>query len=95
MSILYQGGWFPGSNWSDNGITRRYLDDSPSSISEYVASSDMKNSHSYTDYHNVDEDVLTVSEQGGFWTSETGAGIAYLYINFSPNTASDGVASYV
>ena len=86
-----------GGNWAESttGIMCRGMNNLLFTLGPAVASSDMKNSHSYTDYHNVDEDVLTVSEQGGFWTSETGAGIAYLYINFSPNTASDGVASYV
>ena len=54
-----------------------------------------ENNLNHTDYHNVDEDVPTSSEQGGFLTSETGAGIAYRYINFSSDTTSTGVASYV
>lgn len=75
------------------GVTHRHIGDSPSNSFEYVASSNMKKIRNYTDYHNVDEDVPTSSEQGGFLTSETGAGIAYRYINFSSDTTSTGVAS--
>ena len=77
---------------SMTGIADLDMAHTPTNYYDIVASSNMKNSH-YTDYHNVDEDVPTSSEQGGFLTSETGAGIAYRYINFSPDTTSTGVAS--
>ena len=77
---------------SMTGIADLDMAHTPTNYYDIVASSNMKNSH-YTDYHNVDEDVPTSSEQGGFLTSETGAGIAYRYINFSSDTTSTGVAS--
>ena len=47
----------------------------------------------YTDIHDVDEDVRTVSHQGGHWYYETAAGVAYRYMYNSSTTLHATVAS--
>ena len=53
----------------------------------------MKNSHSYTDYHDVDEDNVTISVYGGLWNIGNSAGVTYRYVFDSPSSAWDTVAS--
>ena len=47
----------------------------------------------YTDYHEVDEDRMIISLQGGSWARESLAGIAYRDTNNAPTLASSRVAS--
>ena len=39
-----------------------------------VASSNMKKTHSYTDWNDVDEDLRTISLHGGFWSHDSFGG---------------------
>ena len=47
----------------------------------------------YTDLHDVDEDIRTISNYGGRWLTETNAGVAYRDIRYDPTSAFDTVAS--
>ena len=47
----------------------------------------------YTDQHNVDEDLKTITSQGGRWGYEDMAGIARRTINDTPTTAFEFAAS--
>ena len=49
--------------------------------------------HSYTDWHDVDEDLRTIPSQGGRWTAGSSAGTACRTMNDSPTTTLDTVAS--
>ena len=53
----------------------------------------MKNSHSYTDYHDVDEDNVTISVYGGLWNIGNSAGVTYRYVFDSPSRIQPGNAS--
>ena len=37
--------------------------------------------YSYTDKHDVDEDITTISVYNGTWISESGAGVVQRYVN--------------
>ena len=49
----------------------------------------------YTDYHDVDEELRTITRQGGRWSEnpESYAGIMFRYPLDTPSTASGSVAS--
>ena len=47
----------------------------------------------YTDLHDVDEELMSISAQGGRWGHADGAGIATRYMNRSPTYVADLVAS--
>ena len=49
--------------------------------------------HSYTDFHDVDEDRRTISIQGGEWPAGNTAGIMVRFVIDSPSSAWDTVAS--
>ena len=51
--------------------------------------------HSYTDKHDVDEDLRTILIQGGRWNHEGDTGITFRAIADTPTLASSNVASYV
>ena len=53
----------------------------------------MKNSHSYTDNHDVDEDNVTISVYGGLWNIGNSAGVTYRYVFDSPSQIQPGNAS--
>ena len=53
----------------------------------------MKNSHSYTDNHDVDEDNVTISVYGGLWNIGNSAGVTYRYVFDSPSRIQPGNAS--
>ena len=53
----------------------------------------MKNSHSYTDNHDVDEDNVTISVYGGLWNIGNSAGVTYRYVFDSPSKIQPGNAS--
>lgn len=50
-------------------------------------------SHSYTDQHDVDEDLRTNVKRGGICWRGGGAGITAQELFNDPTTTSDGVAS--
>ena len=47
----------------------------------------------YTDYHEVDEDMMTSLLQGGLWHNVTDVGITFRFITDSPSNLSSYVAS--
>ena len=47
----------------------------------------------YTDYHDVDEDLRTISLQGGRWINELIGGITERNMSDSPTSSGDYVAS--
>jgi hypothetical protein len=53
----------------------------------------MKNSHSYTDNHDVDEDNVAISVYGGLWNLGNSAGVTYRYVFDSPSRIQPGNAS--
>ena len=59
-----------GGRWDHEtgaGIALRDIYDISTIGRDSVASSNMKNSHSYTDNHTVDEDETTIAIHGGNW----------------------------
>jgi len=75
----------------DVGITRRSLNDLPVTYVDTVASSNMKNSHSYTDWNDVDEDIKTITNQGGTFPNETGNGMFQRHVD----SVADAIVSSV
>ena len=49
--------------------------------------------HKYTDDHDVDEDLMTMSAQSGYWCDHISAGIARRSVIDYPSGLSDTVAS--
>ena len=47
----------------------------------------------YTDFHGVDEDLRTVTNQGGWWGEESLVGIVYRFMFDSSSYAAVDVAS--
>ena len=47
----------------------------------------------YTDYHNVDEDMVTITSYGGNWDWASDTGITLRYVQDTPSHTSDVVAS--
>ena len=47
----------------------------------------------YTDYHDVDEDNVTISVYGGLWNIGNSAGVTYRYVFDSPSWIQPGNAS--
>ena len=47
----------------------------------------------YTDQHNVDEDMMTISNHGGGWHGESSAGVARRDVKYQLSTTFDDVAS--
>ena len=78
----------------DVGITRRSLNDLPVTYADTVASSNMKNSHSYTDWNDVDEDMVTITNQGGTFPNETGNGMFQRHVDSVTHATVSSVASY-
>ena len=79
-------------NGNDVGITQRTMRDSSSHASSLVASSNTQ-MWNYTDYHEVDEDMMTSLLQGGLWSNVTDVGITFRFITDSPSNLSSYVAS--
>ena len=73
-----------------NGLFMRSLD-STGDAQGNVASSNIQISK-YTDTHEVDEDMMTISNYGGWWHDNALVGIAYRTLYDSPSTIT-GVAS--
>ena len=48
----------------------------------------------YTDAHNVDEDMTTISVQGGSWNYGTATGITQRELMSDTSASGDNVASY-
>ena len=71
------------------------MEDDPMDITAgKVASSDIsKLIIYYTDFHNVDEDVLTAYYLGGSWDLEDSVGISYRNTDSTPSNSLDSVAS--
>jgi len=47
----------------------------------------------YTDWHNVDEDMVTLVYHGGRWQSATNVGVTYRDTDETPTHVSDTIAS--
>ena len=58
-----------------------------------VASSNMKNFHSYTDHHDVDEDYATIPSLGEHWGGQVYAGLHCRHIDWLPSYSFINVAS--
>ena len=43
--------------------------------------------HSYTDFHDVDEDRMTITACGGNWQEAIWVGIAFRPVNIDPSTS--------
>ena len=87
-----------GGNWdwaSGSGITMRFMTGTPSSSASNVASRrrHLKMFIHYTDQHSVDEDLATITSQGGRFGYGTVAGVAARFVNDHPASSSDVVAS--
>ena len=84
-----------GGNWAESttGIMCRGMNNLLFTLGPAVASSDMKNSHSYTDWHTVDEDLRTISNQGGWWIDNDLTGVEDRDLYHSHTSAFDTVAS--
>ena len=81
----------PGSG---AGIACRHMNDIHTNMYSYVASSDIsKLIIYYTDWHDVDEDVVTITAHGGYWTETRGSGVAFRAVNYTHTFTNDGVAS--
>ena len=46
----------------------------------------------YTDFHGVDEDMMTITRYGGYWQSDTLAGITQRHVDNAPTNYYDIVA---
>ena len=86
----YGGYWAYENN---EGVTRREMNNTPTDAFSYVASSNMKNSHSYTDFHDVDEDKATIPSLGEHWRGQVYAGLHCRHIDWLPSTLGNMVAS--
>lgn len=88
-----------GGEWSfitSAGVALRDLSDSPTETYVTVASSDIsKLIIYYTDWYDVDEDMRTISLQGGMWTEGTGTmtGVTRRGIDVNATTTFEYVAS--
>ena len=90
-TIMYQGGrWFNGSY---AGIMHRGIDNSPTTSDIVALSNISRLIKYYTDHHNVDEDLATIADVGGWWSHSDMAGITYRTMNNSSPDLLDGVAS--
>lgn len=47
----------------------------------------------YTDTHDVDENVVTITAHGGYWTETRGSGVAFRAVNYTHTFTNGGVAS--
>ena len=45
------------------------------------------------DWHDVDEDLMTMSAQSGYWCDDIGVGIAFRAVIYTHTYTNDGVAS--
>ena len=93
MTIASHGGrWIGGS---DLGIMYRSMDTVPTTNSDVVASRcrHLKIFLNYTDFHNVDEDRMAISLQGGDWVNGSSLGIAHRDMIGAPTDISPAVAS--
>ena len=94
MTISVQGGGGHYAVGNMVGITQRYVGDAPADASPYVASSDIqKLIIYYTDYHDVDEDVMSMARHSGRWSDDISAGIMRRYIKEIPSEDVSHVAS--
>jgi len=59
----------------------------------YIVSRHQKLINYYTDEHNVDEDRVTITSQGGRWCELSTVGVSDRYIWNSPSSPSSNVAS--
>ena len=78
MTITAQGGEWVADSYI--GIIGREVDDAPTTTFEYATSSNMKNSHSYTDAHNVDEDLTSIPAYSGAWVHDKEAGVMCRFV---------------
>ena len=75
------------------GIARRQMCDPSTNTYGHVASSDIRKISKYTDFHNVDEDMLTGYYLGGQWNYTPSSGISYRNTDSTPSDSFDSVAS--
>ena len=93
MTIVHHGGeWWRGSN---AGITHRDVAGEPSTISDVAASRrrHLKMFIYYTDWHDVDETMVTIMNQSGVWRGGDMVGITMRSMNDTPTSSWDYVAS--
>lgn len=86
----YNGDW-SFADWA--GITHRHLLNTPTDALNIVASSNIRINLNYTDGHDVDEDLMTISNCGGNWPRGNEAGITFRELFRSSFFISAGVAS--
>jgi hypothetical protein len=55
--------------------------------------STFQNTLNYTDYHDVDEDNVTIALHGGTWLSVNNAGIVRRHMDYNPIASIPNVAS--
>ena len=91
IAISLHGGMW--NSIGSDGIARRNLQDRVDLTGGDVASSNMKNSHSYTDFHDVDEDKATIPSLGEHWRGQVYAGLHCRHIDWLPSTLGNMVAS--
>ena len=85
-----------GGHWtwtSQPGITHQDISYFPTHASVTAASSNMQKIKNYSDYHDVDEELVIIPAQGGRWAEAGGAGIAFRAANYTPTTTLNSVAS--
>ena len=86
-----------GGAWHDNiaaGIMYRLVFIPSTSSPNDVASSDISRLIIYyADWHDVDEDLMTVSSQGGEWFDKTYCGVIFRDLSDVPGNYFSGAAS--
>ena len=94
-AISVHGGYWDGD--SQTGVMDRHVCDPSSNNLDVVASRrrHWKLIKYYTDWHDVDEDRVTILYQGGYWREDIKVGMTQRHIDVSPNHSDDvdGVAS--
>ena len=84
-----------GVSWASEkwtGIARRDLSDPPTTIWGSVASSNIQISN-YTDWHDVDEDQVTITYQSGYCYDGTRAGVMRRSADYNRNDTFVDIAS--
>lgn len=89
-TVMIHGGYWDRTS---EAVSYRGMNNLLFTLGLSVASSSMKNSHSYTDWHTVDEDLRTISNQGGWWIDNDLTGVEDRDLYHSHTSAFDTVAS--
>ena len=85
-----------GERWiaeSRTGVAYRSLNDHPGNVLGDVASSNMKKFCNYTDWHDVDEDLKTITYQSGYCYDGTRAGVMRRSADYDRNSTFVDIAS--